>query len=86
MYVMITLSSVTSAKRIERALSELGVVCRTMHTPKIISQNGCSHSVRVKRTDLEIAKNLCKDMGVNVRGIYIEKSVGKGNTEYEEIL
>lgn len=85
MYVMITLSSVTSAKRIERALLEFGVECRTMHTPKIISQYGCSHSVRIKQKDMSIALKLCKETGINVRGVFAEKSSGKGKTEYEKI-
>ena len=85
MYVMVTLSSVTSAKRIERALNETGVMCRTMHTPKIISQYGCSHSVRIKRSDLDITLKICKEIGVNVRGVFAEKFSGKGKTEYEKI-
>ena len=85
MCVMITLSSVTSAKRVERALFDMGVECRTMHTPKIISQYGCSHSVKVKKCDLETALKLCEKMGVNVRGVFVEKNSGKGKSEYEKI-
>ena len=86
MFVVITLSSVTSAKRVERALNEQGVLCHTMHTPKIISQYGCSHSVRVNKKDLEEALKLCRKIGVNVRGVYAEKSSGKGKPEYEKII
>lgn len=86
MYVMITLSSVTSAKRVERVLNESGIVCSTVHTPKIISQNGCSHSVRLKRGELDEALKLCKKMGVNVKGVYAEKNAGKGKPEYEKIV
>ena len=85
MYVIITLSSVTTAKRVERALAETGISCRTMHTPKIISQHGCSHSVRVMRNDKDKVLKLCREMGVNVRGVFAEKSSGKGKTEYEKI-
>ena len=85
MYVMLTLSSITSAKRVERALNEIGLKCSTMHTPKVISQYGCSYSVRVKRIDLDIAMKICREMGVNVRGVFAEKIFGKGKTEYEKI-
>ena len=85
MYVIITLSSVTSAKRVERALNGVGIACRTMHTPKIISQYGCSYSVRVSSKDLDKVLKLCSEIGVNVRGVFSEINSGKGKTEYEKI-
>jgi len=85
MYVMITLSSVTTAKRIERALKESGIICNTMHTPKIISRHGCSHSVRINKKDMEETLNLCSRLGINVRGIFAVKNSGIGKVEYEKI-
>jgi hypothetical protein len=85
MYVIITFSSVTTAKRVERALTDANISCHTMHTPKIISQYGCSHSVRVSKENTEKAVKLCKEMGAKINGIYLEKTVGKGKTEYEKI-
>ena len=85
MYVILTLSSVTSAKRVERALMDIGILCRTMHTPKIISQYGCSHSVRINDKDADKVLKLCREMGVKVRGVFVEKNSGKGKTEYEKI-
>ncbi len=85
MYAIVTLSSVTSAKRVERALIDIGISCRTMHTPKIISQYGCSHSVRVSEKDTDKVLKLCREIGVKVRGVFVEKNLGKGKTEYEKI-
>lgn len=85
MYVMVTLSSVTTAKKLERALKDIGIPCSTMHTPKIISQHGCSHSVRIKKANLELVLKLSNEMGINVRGIFAVKDTAKGKTEYEKI-
>ena len=85
MYVIVTLSSVTSAKRLERALNETGIVCNTLHTPKMISQYGCSHSVRINKNDVDKVLKLCREIGINMRGVYAEISSGKGMTEYEKI-
>lgn len=84
-YSIIALSSVTAAKRVERVALENGILCQTLHTPKIISKYGCSHSVRVKKNMTEKILLICNKLGIQVRGIYLEKSAGKGKTEYEQI-
>lgn len=84
-YSIIALSSVTAAKRVERAALENGIICQTLHTPKIISKYGCSHSVRIKNNMTEKILAICSKLGIQVRGVYLEKKTGKGNTEYEQI-
>ena len=34
---------------------------------------------------IEDVKKICAEIGVNVRGVFIEKNIGKGKTEYEKI-
>ncbi len=84
-YSIISLSSVTAAKRVERAALENGILCQTLHTPKVISKYGCSHSVRVKKVETEKVLLICRQLGIQVRGVYEEKIVGKGKTEYVQI-
>ncbi len=84
-YSIIALTSVTAAKRVERAALDNGIICMTLHTPKIISKYGCSHSVRVKQALTDEVLTICKQLGIQIRGVYLEKSVGKGKTEYEKI-
>jgi len=84
-YSIIALSSVTAAKRVERAALDNGIICMTLHTPKIISKYGCSHSVRVKQVYTDEIISLCKQLGIQIRGVYVERTGGKGKTEYEKI-
>ncbi len=84
-YSIIALSSVTAAKRVERLALENGIFCQTLHTPKIISKNGCSHSVRVKRHLTGDILGICSKLGIQVKGVYAERTVAKGRVEYEKI-
>ena len=73
-YCLIPLSSVTSAKRLERECLLNGVLCNVTGTPKGISKNGCSHSLRFKEEDLQKVVSLAKTLNVNINGVFKEQN------------
>lgn len=81
---LIVLTSVTSAKRVERVSMEHGIRCTTVHTPKSLTRYGCSHSVKCPSEDLSTVYLISKKMGMKIYGIYNEKTVN-GRTVYEKV-
>ena len=73
-YCLIPLSSVTSAKRLERECLYNGVLCSVTGTPKGISKYGCSHSLRFKEADANKVVNIAETLGININGVYKEEN------------
>ncbi|MBQ7039110.1 MAG: DUF3343 domain-containing protein, partial [Clostridia bacterium] len=50
-YVLIILSSVTHARRVQKECEKRGIFAAIGHTPKKIASRGCSFMVKVKQKD-----------------------------------
>lgn len=83
-YCIIVLNSVTSAKRIEKTALKEGMLCQIIHTPKVISKFGCSHSVRVEERHYKRIMEIVNNMDVKYQGIYSELCE-KGECRYKEL-
>lgn len=81
---LLVLTSVTAAKRVERMGMEHGIRCVTVHTPKSLTQYGCSHSVKVTSDYLKEIYLIARNMGLKIYGIYNEKVLG-GKLVYEKV-
>ena len=55
LYYLIVCRSLTYAQCTAAALERAGVTARTLRSPKSISGEGCSHSVRIAQRDLDHA-------------------------------
>ncbi len=84
-YYLIALSSITTAKRVEKAASDIMISCFVVHTPKGISKYGCSHSVKVKEKDVRSVLDICGRMALEIRGVFEEIKDG-GEVRYREAV
>ncbi len=79
-YSLIVLTSVTAAKRVEKAAGNYSIRCSTMRTPKTLSEHGCSYSVKVNSENLRQVYSLAEKMGLKIYGVFREaKTEGKIN-------
>ncbi|MBO5453390.1 MAG: DUF3343 domain-containing protein [Clostridia bacterium] len=79
-YSLIVLTSVTAAKRVEKAANDYFLHCSTMRTPKTLSNHGCSYSVKVKSENLRQTFSIAEKMGLKIYGVFNElKEAGKIN-------
>ena len=83
-YFIIVLNSVTSAKRIEKIALKEGILCNIIHTPKVISRFGCSHSVRVEERYAKRIVEIANNMDIAYQNIYSELCE-RGECRYKEI-
>ena len=84
-YYLIALSSVTTAKRVEKAASDYMIGCFVVHTPRAISKYGCSHSVKVKEKDVQSVVEICRKMCLEIRGVFEEIRSGR-EISYREVV
>lgn len=83
-YALMVFSSSTTASRLKRlafrsGLKEVGIV----QTPKIISENGCTHSVRTRVSSLPELKRLADEYGLKYLKIYREFIGTDGRKSYD---
>ncbi len=83
-YSIIVLSSVTAAKRAEKMAERYGISCTTSHTPKVISQYGCSHCIKVKPQYTQNVVDICRELQLDVKGVFTEIRNGDF-VDYEEV-
>lgn len=55
LYYLIVCRSLTYAQRTAAALERAGIISRILRSPKSISEEGCSHCVRIACRDLDAA-------------------------------
>ena len=72
-YSVIVLTSVTAAQRVSRIAEQYGITCSFFHTPKVISKNGCSHCIKARKEYTNVLVEICGQLGLDVRGVYIER-------------
>ena len=81
LYYLIVCRSLTYAQRTAAALERAGVTARVVRSPKSISGEGCSHSVRIRQRALPDALRVLQRVGLSPKRIYITA----GNGSYEEV-
>ena len=69
-YAYITFRSVTHAQRGEGILSGAGIRCAMQRTPRWMEEQGCGYCLRLRRQELERARELMMKNGVRFRKIY----------------
>lgn len=82
LYYLILCRSLTHAQRTAAALERAGVFTRILRSPKSISSEGCSHCVRVKRSDLDTVLIILRRAGLEPKRVFAAQHDGS----YTEIL
>lgn len=76
--VLIVFLSSTSAAGVKTMLErKYAVPSRILQTPSGISAGGCSYCLEVSDSDLNIAWNIVKSLGVSSKGVYRKGSLEK---------
>ena len=81
-YYLIVCRSLTYAQRTASALERAGITAHILRSPKMISGEGCSHSVKVSERNLAPALLILGSVGLTPKRIYIMYSDGS----YKEVL
>ena len=81
LYYLIVCRSLTYAQRTAAVLERMGITARVIRSPKSISGEGCSHSVRIHHRALPDALRVLQRVGLSPKRIYITA----GNGSYEEV-
>ena len=75
----IVTGSITSALRLSKAIEkQYGQITSVVHTPLEIKKSGCSYSVKTDFEDVGKIRKTAHDAGVDIKGIYMEKTEGGG--------
>lgn len=67
---LITFRSVTPAQRGENLLRREGIPCTLQRTPKVLAEQGCGYSLRVRCDQLLHAIELMRRQGIAYRKAY----------------
>lgn len=71
--VIIVFSSITSANGVKNHLyKKYGIQTRIIQTPKNLSLTGCSYCLVANLSSLEKIKELIKENGISIKGIFTE--------------
>ena len=70
-FCMITFRSVTPAQRAENLLRKEGIACTLQRTPRVLADQGCGYSIRLKYGYLHRATELLRQKGISYRKAYI---------------
>ncbi len=81
-YYLIVCRSLTYAQRTAAALERAGITAHILRSPKIIDQEGCSHSVKVAERSLADALTLLARAGLSPKRVFVMSSDGS----YKEVL
>ena len=80
-YYLIVCRSLTYAQRTAAALERGGISAHILRSPRSISGEGCSHSVKVSQRSLSPALVLLNRVGLNPEKVYITS----GDGSYREV-
>ena len=75
-YYLIVCRSLTYAQRTASALERAGISAHILRSPKIISGEGCSNSVKVSERNLADALTVLARVGLTPKRIFIMSSDG----------
>lgn len=71
-YVLIILSSVTHARRVQKECEKKGIYAAIGHTPKKIANRGCSFMVKVKQKDYNAVMDIIDYLMLKNFGSYVK--------------
>ena len=80
-YYLIVCRSLTYAQRTATALERAGISAHILRSPKAISREGCSHSVKVSERSLPQALVVLNRVGLTPDQVYI----ASGDGSYREV-
>lgn len=75
-YYLIVCRSLTYAQRTEAALERAGITAKILRSPRSVTEEGCSHSVRVSERKLSDALLVLNRAGLPPRKIFVADSSG----------
>lgn len=75
---MITFRSVTPAQRGETVLRREGIACTLSRTPRVLAEQGCGYSIRLRCSQLPQAVEILRQKGITYRKTY---RMGEGNPQ-----
>lgn len=70
--VIIVLSSVTHARRVQKECEKRGIFASIGHTPKKIADRGCSFMVKVKEKDYSSVLNIINTLMLKNYGSFLK--------------
>jgi len=76
LYYLIICRSLTHAQRTAAVLERAGILARTLRSPKRISGDGCGHSVKIAKRDLEIAIQTLHRAGLEPKRVFAAMNDG----------
>ncbi len=80
-YYLIVCRSLTYAQRTAAALERAGISAHMLRSPRSISGEGCSHSVKVSQRSLSSALIVLNKVGLHPEKVYITS----GDGSYREV-
>ncbi len=80
-YYLIVCRSLTYAQRTQAALERSGITAHILRSPKNISGEGCSHSVKVSERNLADALVVLNRVGLSPKRVFIQE----GDGGYKEV-
>ena len=81
LYYLIVCRSLTYAQRTAAALERAGITARVIRSPKSISGEGCSHSVKISQRNLPDSLRILQRVGLTPKRVYITA----GDGSYQEV-
>ena len=81
LYYLIVCRSLTYAQRTAAALERVAIADRVLRSPRSISGEGCSHSVKISQRSLPQAVQVLQRAGLSPKRVYITA----GDGSYEEV-
>ena len=81
LYYLIVCRSLTYAQRTAAALERAGITARVLRSPKSISGEGCSHSVKISQRNLPDSLRVLQRVGLTPKRFYIPA----GDGSYQEV-
>lgn len=68
--LLITFSSATTATRIKNELGKNNFSAKVVQTPKSLTKNGCSYSVKTTENALPVVEKAAGKLGVKIKNIF----------------
>lgn len=80
-YYLIICRSLTYAQRTAQALERVGITAHILRSPRSVSDEGCSHAVKVSERNLADALTILGRVGLTPKRVFIQSADGS----YKEV-
>lgn len=80
-YYLIICRSLTYAQKTAAVLERAGITAHIMRAPKLVSESGCSHAVKVSERNLMDALQILKRVRLSPERVYVMSADGS----YKEV-